>query len=159
MGSFSTMVRRISEWMYWLAAFSLAGVVFLTVIDVILRGFKRPVVGTYELVGFLGAWAIGFAIPKTSLDKGHVFMEFLVERVPGAWRHLLIILTRVLGVVFFALVGGNLFLMGEDLRRVGEVSLTLHLPQYPLAYGVGMACLMESLVLVTEIIKLRSMES
>ena len=35
----------------------------LTLVDVILRGFKRPIVGTYELVALAGAVVIGFSLP------------------------------------------------------------------------------------------------
>jgi TRAP-type C4-dicarboxylate transport system permease small subunit len=72
------VIRALARYMYWLAGGALAGIVFLTVADVLLRIFAQPIVGTYELVGFLGAWAIGLAIPQTSLDRGQVFMEFLV---------------------------------------------------------------------------------
>ncbi len=55
------------------------------VADVILREFKMPIVGTYEIVSLLGAIVIGFAIPQTSLERGHVLMDFLTERLPFGW--------------------------------------------------------------------------
>ena len=65
--------------MYWIAGLALIGIMFLTVTDVILREFKIPIVGTYEIVSLLGAVVIGFAIPQTSIERGHVLMDFLTE--------------------------------------------------------------------------------
>ena len=43
--------------------------------------------------------------------------------------------------------------MGNDLRQTGQVSLTLRIPEYPVAYGVGLCCFIECLVLLSELIK------
>ncbi len=63
------------------------------------------------------------------------------------------ILTRLMGLGLFGLIGWNLFKMGMDLHRSGEVSPTLHVPFYPIVYGVGIACLVQSLVLFCDILK------
>ena len=76
-----SIIHGLSRLMYWIAGLALAGIVFLTVADVILREFKLPIVGTYEIVSLLGAIVIGFAIPQTSLERGHVLMDFLTERL------------------------------------------------------------------------------
>lgn len=145
------LVENLSRYFYWIAGASLVSMMFLTVADVVLRLFKRPILGTYELVGFLGALTIGFAIPQTSLDRGHVLMDFLTERLRGLPARMMFMLTRLLGVGLFAIMGWNLFLMGNDLLAKGEVSLTLHLPQHPLAYGISLCCLLECLVLIADL--------
>ena len=147
------LVENMSRWLYWIAGASLASMMFLTVADVLLRAFKRPILGTYELVGFLGAMTVGFAIPQTSLDRGHVFMDFLTDRLKGTSGRLLYLATRLLGVALFAILAWNLFLMGNDLLDKGEVSLTLHLPQFPLAYGIAFCCFMECLVLAVDMLR------
>jgi hypothetical protein len=38
-----------------------------------------------------------------------------------------------------------------DLYRTGEVSLTLQLPFYPVAYGIGVCCFVQCLVLIAHI--------
>ncbi|MEW6264238.1 MAG: TRAP transporter small permease [Thermodesulfobacteriota bacterium] len=146
------LVTRLSQIMYWLAGLSLVSIVALTVADVILRLFKMPILGTYELVGFLGAWAIGFAIPQTSLDRGHVYMDFVFGYFNRPIKMILSTLTRLMGIFLFALMGYNLFLMGSDLWSHGEVSITLHVPQFPIAYGLAFACLVECLVLMLDLL-------
>ncbi len=80
-----SIIHSLSRLMYGIAGLALAGIVFLTMADVILREFKLPIVGTYEIVSLLGAIVIGFAIPQTSLERGHVLMDFLTERL-AFWR-------------------------------------------------------------------------
>lgn len=145
------LVESISRYLYWIAGAALVSMMFLTVADVILRAFKHPILGTYELVGYLGALAIGFAIPQTSLDRGHVLMDFLTAKLKGLPSRLLYWLTRLLGIAVFAVIGWNLYLVGNDLLDKQEVTLTLHLPQFPVAYGIALCSLVECLVLLTDI--------
>jgi TRAP-type C4-dicarboxylate transport system permease small subunit len=143
-----TLVRPLARVLHWLGGAALTGMMLVTVADVVLRAFKRPIVGTYELVGFLGACAIGFSLPQTSLDKGQVLMDFLTNRLPAAAARACSALSRLIGVALFGLLAWNLFAMGGDLRRTGDVTPLLHLPHFALAWGIAAACLVECLVLL-----------
>lgn len=147
------IIQRLSHWMYALAGAALTGMVFLTVADVFLRLLKRPIVGAYEIVSLLGAMTIGFALPQTSLDRGQVLMDFFTGRLSSPKRRVLHGLTRMLGVGIFCIIGWNLIVMGNDLRRCGQVSLTLYIPEYPVAYALGFCCFVECLVLLVEMFK------
>jgi TRAP-type C4-dicarboxylate transport system permease small subunit len=139
--------------MYVVAGVALAGSMFLTVADVVLRSFKRPIVGTYELVGLLGAVVIGFSIPQTSRVKGHVIMDFLTGSLPAWAQRVLHVLTRILGVILFAIIAWNLWALGDDFRKSGEVTLTLQLPLYPVAYGIAVSCFVECLILTLDMLE------
>lgn len=152
---FTAAVGRLSGAMFWIAGLALVVMMALTGADVILRAFQRPILGTYELVGLLGAVAVGFAIPQTTLQKGHVKMDFLTDRLTGRGKAWLNIVTRLVGVGLFAVAGQNLWVLGDDLRQSGEVSLTLQLPQYPVAYGVALCCLAQCLVLLAGLVEQR----
>ena len=60
--------------------------ILLTVADVILRSFRTPVVGTFELVAFSAAVVIGFSLPFTSWKKGHINVDSLVLKLPQAGK-------------------------------------------------------------------------
>jgi len=126
----------------------------LTVTDVVLRMFKRPITGTYEIVGLLGAIVIGFGIPITSWIRGHIFVDFLTQRFPQGRRNVVNIFTRLLGIGLFLIAGWNLIIVGIDLYHTGEVSLTRQLPFYPIAYGLAVSCFVQCLVLICDIIKI-----
>ncbi len=101
---------------------ALAGSMFLTVADVFLRTLKRPIVGTYELVGLLGALVVGFAIPQTSRLQGHVLMDFVTAKLSAGIQRVLQVITRILAMGLFAVIGWNMVNLGNDFRRVGEVT-------------------------------------
>ena len=75
-----SITKGLSQFMHWIAAVAILSIVGLTVCDVILRRFRMPIDWSYEVVVLLGAIAIGFSLPRTTVDKQHVFMEFLVTK-------------------------------------------------------------------------------
>jgi TRAP-type C4-dicarboxylate transport system permease small subunit len=133
--------------------------VFLTVADVFLRMFKIPIEGTYEIVSMLGAVVIGFAVPQTTIERGHVLMDFLTEKLPFVGQRALHLVTRLLASLTFLIIGWNLFKLGNDLLDTGQVSLTLKFPEYPVAFGIAFCCLLECLVLLSDLIKKKGAEA
>jgi len=144
---------KICKFLYALSGVALVEMMLLTVADVILRELGRPITGTYELVAFSGAVVVGFGLPYTSWTRGHVYMEFLVEKMPRGSRNMAYAITRLMGMSLFAVAAYNLFLVGVDLYNSGEVSPTLNFPFYPVAYGVGVCCSLVCLMLLCDIVK------
>ena len=151
MKTIDSIVGSVSGVIFIIAGIALTLMVAITVADVILRVFKMPIVGTYEIVGLLGAIMVGFAIPQTSRAKGHVAMDFLEGKLPPAVDRALMVITRLIGIVLFIIIGWQLWLLGTDYFRIGEVTLTVHLPQYPVCYGMAICCFFECVVLLLEI--------
>jgi TRAP-type C4-dicarboxylate transport system permease small subunit len=147
-------VGRLSRFINIIAGLAITFIMFLTVLDVILRSFRRPIVGTYELVAFSGAVVVGFAIPLTSWMRGHIYVDFFTGKLPRTARSICNLFTRCLGIGLFFLIGWNLIKVGLDLHQSGEVSLTLQLPFYPVAYGVAVSCFVQCLVLLTDMVKI-----
>jgi TRAP-type C4-dicarboxylate transport system permease small subunit len=154
MNGFLIKIRGLSRILNVIAGISLTFLMLLTVMDVILRSLRRPIVGTYELVAFSGAVVIGFAVPLTSWLRGHIFVDFFILRFSQKVRNIFNIATRCLVIVLFFLIGWNLIKYGMDLQKSGEVSLTLQMPFYPVAYGVAVCCFVQCLVLICDIIKI-----
>jgi TRAP-type C4-dicarboxylate transport system permease small subunit len=151
---FVKTVTAVSGYLNVVAGISLILLMSLTIIDVILRGFNKPILGAYELVAFAGAVAIGFSLPRTATLRGHIYVDFLIATFSRKVRNLFNIATRLLVLLLFFFIGWNLFKFGWDLQRSGEVSLTLQMPFYPVAYGVGICCFVQCLVTVCDIIKI-----
>jgi len=147
-------VGRVSRGINVIAGIAITFIMLLTVLDVILRSFRRPIVGTYELVAFSGAIVVGFAIPLTSWLRGHIYVDFFTGKLPQAVRSVFNLTTRCMGIGLFFLIGWNLIKVGLDLQQSGEVSLTLQLPFYPVAYGVAVSCFVQCLVLLADIVKI-----
>jgi TRAP-type C4-dicarboxylate transport system permease small subunit len=147
-------VNGISRFLNIIAGISLTFLMLLTIADVILRGFRRPVPGTYEVVAFAGAVVIGFSMPLTSWLRGHIFVDFFILKFSQKVRNLFNIATRCLVIVLFFLIGWNMIKYAMDLQKSGEVSLTLQMPFYPFAYGVGICCFVQCLVMICDIVKI-----
>jgi TRAP-type C4-dicarboxylate transport system permease small subunit len=137
---------------YLVAGFALMFMMLLTVADVIMREFDKPIIGTYELVGLSAAVVIGFCIPYTTSMKSHISVDFFTMNLRDKTKKVLLLITRALGTALFALIGYNMLIMAKDLLRSGEVSLTIKMPFYPIAIGIGICCFVQTFTLIVDFI-------
>ncbi|MCX5810056.1 MAG: TRAP transporter small permease [Deltaproteobacteria bacterium] len=147
------VIFRISKVMDVIGGVVLTLMMLITVTDVILRFVGKPITGTYELVFLGGAVVIACAIPQTSWEGGHVNVDFVLGYLPGIVSKIITVVTRLMGMAFFVLLGWNLIALGTNLYSKEEVSLTLHVPIYPVAYVLGICAFVECLVLLSDLIK------
>jgi TRAP-type C4-dicarboxylate transport system permease small subunit len=147
------ILQKVSKILSTIGGAALTFMMCLTVADVLLRAWGRPILGTYELVSLTLAIVIGFSIPKVSLDRGHVYMEIVLEKLSKRDRAIMNTFTRILGLILFAIIGYNLFLIGNEFHVSGEVSSTLKLPFFPISYFVGVCCFIECFVFMFDIVK------
>jgi TRAP-type C4-dicarboxylate transport system permease small subunit len=145
---------RLSKWANGISGIVLTLMMLITVTDVILRSFGKPIVGAFELVAFSGALVLGFSVPFTSWVRGHIYVDFLIQRLPRTMRMVFHTATRCLGIGLFFVIGWNLIKMGADLSKSGEVSPTLQMPFYPVVYAVGVCCFIQCLVLLADVLKI-----
>lgn len=148
------ILEKISKILNIIAGIALTFMMFLTVSDILMRSGGHPILGTYEIVSLSLAIVIGFSIPQVSLERGHVYMEIVLNRLSRNSRNVLNTLTRLLCIMLFIIIGYNLFLVGNEFRASGEVSSTLKIPFYPIAYGVGASCFIECIVFIFDIVKI-----
>ncbi len=146
--------QRLTRVLNAIAGFTLIGMMLLTVSDVILRMFRRPILGTYELVGLSLGVVISFSVPFTSWMRGHIYVDFVINKFPPPVTKVFNIATRCLGMVLFILIGVFLIRLAEEFYKSGEVTLTLKMPFYPVAFAIGICCLIQCLVLLGDIIKI-----
>ncbi len=154
MKAFIFAIKKCTIWMNTVAEAVLVIMMTITVGDVVLRTFGKPIVGTYELVAMAGAIIIGFAVPKTSWDRGHVYVDFLIENRSVAVRNGFFLATRIVGIIIYALLSWNLLLKGLVLQKAGEVSLTLRVPFYPAAFLLSLCFLVQCFSLVGDILRI-----
>jgi len=149
---FDVFLKFVNKILNVIGGTALTAMMLLTVSDVIMRSIGHPILGAYELVALLLAVVIGFTIPKVSMDKGHVIMEFLLEKLSPTGKAVMITFTRLLCIGLFAIIGYNLFLIAKEFNLSGEVSSTLKIPFFPVAYSIGVVCFIECLVFVSDIV-------
>ena len=61
--------------------------------------------------------------------------------------------TRFIGIVIFLLAGYGMVMMGVRLKASGEVTAVLAFPFYYVAYAIGGAFFIQTLVLLSEIME------
>ncbi|MBI5440535.1 MAG: TRAP transporter small permease [Deltaproteobacteria bacterium] len=147
-------LQAVSRALNLLSGLALTLMMLLTVTDVVCRAGGHPILGVYEIAALGLAVVIGCGFPQTSLDRGHVYMEFLLEKLSGAPRRILNTLTRLGAFVLFILIGYNLLKVGAELYSAGEVSPTLRLPFYPVAYLVAVCCFVQCLVFLADVVRI-----
>jgi TRAP-type C4-dicarboxylate transport system permease small subunit len=152
---FHRTIEKIGSFLNTVGGVTLTVMMLLTVADVVLRYLGKPLTGTYELMSMAGALVIGLTIAQTSLDGAHVNVDMLTLALPArsTTRRLLLLFTRLVGLGIFILLAWALYLKGNDLYNTHEVSLTLQVPIYPVAYGLSFCSLVEVLVLVALLFK------
>jgi TRAP-type C4-dicarboxylate transport system permease small subunit len=158
MGRLIRTVLKLAQLINVIAGGFLTLMMLLTVADVILRSFRRPILGTYELVSFAGAIVIGFALPLTSWTKGHIYVDMILEKFPKPLRKFFDTCTKLMGFGFFLISGWMLIKVGMKIHQTGEVSFTLHMPIHPIAYGLGICCFIQCLVYLCDIVKIHGGE-
>ena len=150
MNLFEKIASCAARILYWIAGAAIVAMMLLTCADVILRYFRMPIPGTYELVCFMGAMAVAFAMAHTSIERGHVAVSLVVRLFPERIQALIEVITSSFGFIFFAFLAWQSVLYASDLHASGEVSLTLQLPFYPFVYGIGLSAGAVCLVLLVD---------
>lgn len=126
-----------------LMAVSCAAVMFMvliTVAEVILRRLGIALPGTYDMVQMAGAVAAACALPYTTAVKGHVAIELFHQKLGPRGRMILDSVARPLSIAFFCLLAWQCARHGIDMRRTGQVSLTLQIPMFWIPWMLAASC-------------------
>jgi TRAP-type C4-dicarboxylate transport system permease small subunit len=152
MERYLNIMQVVNKAMDCVAGTVLVLIMLLTSLDVVLRYLGHPIKGSYDIVSFGAAFVIGFALPRTSWDKGHVTVDMLVDKIPNK-RVIFDLVTRVMAISLFVIIGWNFAKLGASFFKTGEGTLTLGIPLYPIAYALGIAAFFECLALLGDIVK------
>jgi TRAP-type C4-dicarboxylate transport system permease small subunit len=144
------IVSWLSGFMGVIAGITLVFVMLLTVLDVILRYFGFPITGVYDLVALGGAVIIGFSTPFAAEKKVHVFMEMAQSVFGETGRQILHVFTRLIAFCISIIIAWNLIKLGTGFSQTGEASLTIQIPFYPIAIGLGICFFIQTAVYVIQ---------
>ena len=133
----------------------IAVVVMMLIIacDVTLRFLKVSFPGSYDIVSLLGVVVAAFALTYTSIQRGHIAVDFIYRRLPERYRPVLDIFNGLLGSAFFGLLAWQCFAYALELKNAGEVSLTIQMPVYPFVAGIGLNCVLLSAYLLVHLLR------
>ncbi len=153
MNGFERFVDKFVSIFKVFGAICIAGMMFLTCVDVIGRLFGHPILGAEEIVGFMAALAMAAAMPYTHAMHAHVGVDMLVKELSPKAQAIIDSITNFLAFVLFSLMGWQTWLYAGTLKRSGQVSMTLELPSYYVVYFLSFCFFVFCAVIVVEILQ------
>ena len=120
---------------------AVAGIIVVTVADVVGRRIGLPVKGAYDLVRVLGAIGMACALPLTKAVKGHIAIEYFFQKLGARGRAVTDTLMRLVLLALFGLLAWQFTVQGRTFLRSGEVTTTLHMPMFWVPWLAALACL------------------
>ena len=137
----------------FVSGFSLIAMMMVTVGEMILRMFGRPMAGTVETIGWLAAVTTAFALGYTQVHRGHVAIDLFVNRLGPRSRAVISMLMYLVSAALFIIITWNVFRYAGVLKRSGSLSETMKVIVYPWVYLVSLGCAGLTLALLVDFIK------
>lgn len=155
MKSIKSTIETFSKLLNEIAGFGIVASSALIVLNIILREiFKKPILGTYEFVGFLSSVIVGGGIAYCAILNGHIAVDFIIEKFSKKVQS---IIEKIVYIVLFALTGllaWKMFLYAMQFVKNGEVSPTTQTPFYIFPCFIGVCFLILSFVFIDKLNKL-----
>lgn len=153
MKQFSGLVQRVSGFMDKLAGVFIFSVMLLIVTNIILRAaFKHPILGTYEIVGFLAAMGVSLGLAHCALREGHIAVSFVMERFSPKVQAVVNVVVNTVSIVFWTAAVWYIGKYALAMKTKGLVSSTAEIPVYPFIYMVALGVLGLCLVLLFKLL-------
>src|SRR3989304_1530446 len=108
-----TLLEKISKllnrWFIWIGGAALLAMIGIACANMLLRPLGAPLKGAYELVGFVGALTIAFALGYTQISHSHISVDILSTRYSKRTRKIMDAISSILCILFFLLVAWQTF--------------------------------------------------
>ncbi len=151
----TVIVTRISRALDFAAGLMLAATAMLVVVNILGRVLlQRPILGTYEMVGYFTAGAVGMALAHCALVNSHIAVAFILDRFPARLQRAVEIVFGAPVFAFLIFTGYNLYLHGARIAASGQVSPTTQMIFYPFVYLVAIGFFALALVVLLKLLHL-----
>ncbi|MCP3927089.1 MAG: TRAP transporter small permease [Desulfobacterales bacterium] len=137
MERFDSILDFLEKWTKTAGAICLVGMASVTLCDIVLRYFGKPIFGSEEIVMFLATLVVAFTLPFAHTQKSHIGVEILVRLFSERTKRIIYFITDIVTVLFFTLVAWRVFLYAGKEKKAGTVSLNLEFPEYYIIYALS----------------------
>jgi TRAP-type C4-dicarboxylate transport system permease small subunit len=144
----------LNKALVFIAGCCLVILISLTCANIILREIWRPIDGTFELMGYLGALMASLALGHTQMWKGHIAVDVLINTFSRRTRVALRALSNFICMILFGLAAWQVAEKATVLKNSGEVTETLRIIYYPFTYAVAIGFVVLTLEMFTELLQL-----
>lgn len=154
MKKLEVFVKKTSQLLDNLAGWGVVATMLLVVINILLRTVaNRPIQGVYEVVGFITAVVIAFGLAWCAVQKGHIAIEFIVEKLPVKAQSVIHVSSGFAIMLLLLFISYQVFHHGFKVIASGEVSATAQIPFYPFIFLVALGFLLLFLVELVNVLK------
>lgn len=149
---FTYCIHGIVKVLAEFGGYAAVAMMLLTVSNITIRIFWKPITGTYELVGLLSVVFSSFAITYTTLKHCHIAVNVLTSRLPQRAQAICNIIVSLIGVLLLFLMAwtGGKFAMEQWVKK--EITDTLYIPIAPFRFVLVVALVFFCLILVMDLI-------
>jgi len=143
------IVKAVSRILDKLAGLCIFSVLLLIIANIVLRtAFNRPILGTYELAGFLTAMGMALALAHCAFKDGHIAVGLIMERFPRRIQSVTAVFVNVVSLILWSAGVWSLVRFGQAMKIRGLVSPSAEIPVYPFIYFIAFGLLGLCLVLL-----------
>jgi TRAP-type C4-dicarboxylate transport system permease small subunit len=143
----------LNKWFIWIGGVSLLTLTVIACANMLLRPLGTPLKGAYELVGFLGALTVAFALGYAQISRSHISVDVLTPYYSKRTQRIMNAISSFLSMIFFVLVAWQTFIYGSAIWKRGETSETLRIIYHPFVYMVAICCGLLAFVLFIDFLK------
>lgn len=130
-----------------LAAFILVIMMGFTALDVGMRYFlNSPIPGGLEIIEFMMAVMVPFALVMTAYKKAHIEVDLIVEQLPIRAQRYLICITDLVAIGFFFMIAWQSMIYIGEQYQSGLTSAVLLIPHHPFVASLTLAFTLLTLI-------------
>ena len=135
----------------------LMAMTLMTVMDVVGRLFKRPIVGSTEITEFMMVTVVFLCIGWCAIKGRMVTVDLIIMRLSAKTQAILNVITLIVGLGVVVLITWRSFLETMDVQEANVSTIILHIPSYPfmwiLSFGFAVLCLVMIMQIVQNLVK------
>ena len=137
-----------------LAAWLIAVMMILTVIDVVgRRVFNKPLAGAFELNQLLMLVVTFLAIAYCELLRGHVSVDFIVDKLHQKTQNIIDSITYFIFLVTFAIISWQFALYVVEVFEWGFTTAYFGVPIYLFIIVITFGCVLLSIMLLIHLLQ------
>ena len=131
---------------------AMMAIILVTVLDVFLRYvFNRPILGTIEITEYLMVVLSFLAIASCAMDKGHVTVDLLFQRLKKRWKTIYEAFGFLLCLILYVPMTYVFIPEARNVALIDERSEILGIPAFPFYVVVIIGCALVTIVLLIEL--------
>lgn len=152
MKSFERIIRIASGVLNMVSSAALTLLMVLVTLNVILRAiFNSPILGTYDLTGFMTVIVIGCGLAFCSIENGHIEISLFVDKAGHRTRQWITKAGQAISFLILSVYTYALFELGTRLMKANEVSVTAQIPVYPFVFILALCFLVFALTVLIKV--------